>query len=397
MHQRHINLRYVLLGLVIFLMMPGIAVAAITDNNVLDGIVAKYRDASAQWTQIIRPHALNLFWLLAAIDFTWSGINLTLKRTDLGDFVAELVRRMMFIGFFLALIQYSGDWPKRIVDSFRAMANEASTGSSNGITPSTIFDIGLTLASSITQSVSFTAPGASLALVLSTLIIFICFTLIAAYLLVSLVEMYVAINAGVILLGFGGSRWTSNYATQYMTYMVSVGMKLFSMQLLIAIGQSFLSDAYGHFEPSNAQVFILIGISVVLLVLIKTIPDILQSLVNGGSFGSGGGHMLASSAMAMAGGAVAGAASGGLAGYEAAKLASSQGHTGVSRIVGTAANLARASAGDVAARFAGVPGANMGTHGGRMASQMREQRQSKAPPPPSAPQDMPTSAPIEPA
>ena len=383
MNPRRTTGNYILLGIFVFLaLMPEVALAAITDNNILDGIVVKYRDAAAQWTQVLKPHALNLFWLLAAIDFSWSTINLVLKRTDLGDFVAELVHRMMFIGFFLALIQYSGDWPSRIVESFRVMANEASPAAPRGITPSTIFDIGLKLATDLTQSVSFTAPGASLAMVLSSMIVFVCFALIAAYLIVSLVEMYVAISAGVILLGFGGSRWTKDYAVRYMTYMVSVGMKLFSMQLLIAIGQAFLSDAYGSFEQSSSQVFILIGISIVLLVLIKTIPDIMQRLVNGGSFASGGGQMLVSSAAGMTTGTLAAAASGALAGYEASKLAASQGHSGVNRVLGTAGNLARASVGDIATRFSGIPGSNMGTTGGRMASAMREERQSKAPPAP---------------
>ena len=46
------------------------------------------------------------------------------------------------------------------------------------------------------------------------------------------------IGAGVIFLGFGGSRWTAAYVERYIAYAVSVGMKILVLYLLIGAGMT---------------------------------------------------------------------------------------------------------------------------------------------------------------
>ncbi len=369
------------------------AFSAVPDNNILDGIIERYRTHASSWSSVLVTYTLRLFWLLVVIDFAWNAMVLAMKQAGQADFaeiVSFLVQRVMYIGFFLALIQYSGSWPGAIIESFRTAANAANAASgipTPGLSPSSIFDIGLRMAVSITDNVSFTAPGDSLALVISSLIVFICFALVAAFLLVALIEMYIALNAGVILLGFGGSSWTNDYAKKYLTYIVSIGVKIFSMQLIIGIGQTFVLEFMGQYEKSNADTLVFIGVSIVLLILTKTIPDTLQGLIAGISVG-GGGHALTAAASA-AGGAAVGAATGGLAAgagsamaaVEASKLAGSQGAKGMGGVaLGAIKNLAGAGVADLASRISGVPGSQHGSMGGRMAARMREQRLMSAPP-----------------
>jgi len=42
----------------------------------------------------------------------------------------------------------------------------------------------------------------------------------------AIVEMYIVTAASMLLLGFGGSRWTRDYATKILTYAVSIGVKI---------------------------------------------------------------------------------------------------------------------------------------------------------------------------
>ena len=109
--------------------------------NVLDGIVTMYRDATEGWRTVLTDAAVHLFWLLAAIDFAWMAISLALRRADLAEIVAELTRRVMVVGFFVALIQNSGSWPHAIVESFRQAAGSANNAiaGGDGISPSNIF------------------------------------------------------------------------------------------------------------------------------------------------------------------------------------------------------------------------------------------------------------------
>ena len=64
------------------------------------------------------------------------------------------------------------------------------------------------------------------------------FGIIAAQLLLTNVESYIVVGGGVLLLGFAGSRWTTDIASRYLSYAVAIGIKLFSLYLIIGIGNS---------------------------------------------------------------------------------------------------------------------------------------------------------------
>ena len=171
------------------------------------------------------------------------------------------------------------------MDSFRTAANQAaiSSGGSSNLAPSDIFDTGLSIASKVADQTSLFSPASSLGLIVCALVILISFALIAAFLVVSLVESYVVISAGVLLMGFGGSRFTKDYAVRTMTYAVSVGAKLFVLQLLIALGQQIFQTLSQSFEAKTTDIFVVVGSAIVMLALVKIVPEMIQALINGAS------------------------------------------------------------------------------------------------------------------
>jgi type IV secretion system protein TrbL len=367
-------------------LLPDSALAAIQDNNLLNSIVDAYRTKAAAWEPVLTGYAITLFWLLVTIDLVWNGIALALRGADLQEFTGELVRRIFFIGFFFALLTHSSTWAQAIINSLwqaAGSANAAAGGSPN-INPSAIFDIGLTLATRITDTVSFFSPFASLGLVVSGLIIMICFALIAAFLLLVLIEMYFVMYAAIIVLGLGGSGWTSPYALKYVIYAFSVGLKLFVIQLLIGLGESFIRDWVTNFDENNAQILVLVGAAVVMLALVWIIPGLLQGLINGTSFGSsapmvGAARSVGEAVAGRAAAAVPAVAASVLAVKEAASLAHAQGARGAKGMMsGTARHLASAAADDIGGQFAGLPGHQHGYRGARMAASMRAQRLERA-------------------
>src|SRR6202011_6063043 len=64
----------------------------------------------------------------------------------------------------------------------------------------------------------------------------IAFAIIAGQLLITLIESYIVIGAGVFMLGFTGSRWTLVFGEKYVGYAVSVGIKLFMLELIVGLG-----------------------------------------------------------------------------------------------------------------------------------------------------------------
>jgi type IV secretion system protein TrbL len=371
------TLLYWLGSLCIMLVLPAMANAQVQSNNFLNTIVDEYRHHAAQWTPVMLSAAKRLFWLLAAIECTWMAILLGLRRADMTEWVAELVRHLMFIGFFYAVLLHSGAWSSAIVESLRQLASDAnaSAGGTSGISPATVFDIGLTIALKLSDAYSFWAPGASLGLAIAVLITAICFALIAAFLVIALVEMYIVLNAGVILLGLDASRWTSDYAVKYLTYAFSVGMKLFVLQLLIGLGEVLMTGWAKSVETHQDQVFAIVGGAVVMLALVYAIPNLIQSLITGVSTGSG---QPMTAALGAIGGAAMGAAiqgaGAGSAAYQATRLAQAEGTTGMWSVARAAsAHLATQAGSDLVGKLSG--GNRFGTMGGRMGERLAQERQ----------------------
>lgn len=372
------------------------------NNNSLDEITTLYQERSAAWQTTLRDAAINLFWLLAIIEFTWAAIRLVLRGADFGEWVTEVTNQVLFIGFFLTLLLNSAAYAQAVVNSFRQAANQASaaSGGMQQITPSNIFEVGLNLATRIVDQVTVFSPGDSAGYVLAALVVLICFALIAAFLILALVESYIVISAGVLLMGFGGSRWTKDYAVKIMVYAVAVGAKLFVLQLLVGLGQAMIQSWEARLVNNTSDVFVIVGSGIVMLAITKVVPDMVQSLVNG-TAPSGGGALVG--AAAAVGGAVAGVAAGaagaGMAVGGATRLASTQLATsGLSSsppaafagrlATRTAGNLGQAAVQDLGRRLSGR---SYGTMGGRMGESMihkaRElQAAAGKPQPPQAPQ-----------
>ena len=354
-------------------------------NNTLDCVLDSFQATTRNWQSRLAGLALTLFWILAAIEFTWAAIQLAFRGADFGEWLAVLVNQVLFIGFFAALLQFSAEWAGAIVASFQEAANIA--GGTNLIRPSDIFDVGIKLATALYDASSNWNIVHNLVLVVAGFLILLSFGLIAASLIVALVESYIVISAGVLFMGFGGSRWTKDYAIRIFQYAMSVGAKLFVIQLLagltIAIVEPWASVAAGASSLSSASltsIFVLVGVSIIFVAITKMIPEMVQSLINGTSLSRGDG--LFTAAAGVAAGAVAGTVGGAMATRSATRLASEQLRS--AEADGTAPQSAIGRALYVPARTVGHLGKeaaiDIGTRlGGRMAKwsqTMDSQRQS---------------------
>lgn len=265
---------------VIVLASPSLAQAP--ENNALSTIVEQYRTRSQGWEPVIRRYALSLFWLLATIQFVWTGIRVVMEGADIKGIAAALVQRTLVVGLFYLFLLNGTSWATTIVDSMAQLANEANAA--NGVTttikPATILDIGLSLAGKIVGGISMLSPVDSLSLFVAGTVIVVCFALIAAFMLAALCELYIVMNAGLIVLSFGATDWTSSYALNYFRHIFATALKLFVMQLVVGLGQGFVQDWSAGIEANTNQVFSMIGISIVFLALVKEVPSTAASLID---------------------------------------------------------------------------------------------------------------------
>jgi type IV secretion system protein TrbL len=276
--------------------------ASAQSADVLDQVVSQFQSRAAGWEGALRSFALGTFGILAAIEFAWAAFKLAFRGADVSEWLAELVNQILFLGFFLALLQNSVTWGNAIVNSFRQAASAAG---GSAIAPSDVFASGVKIAALVLNQLSIWHAEASAGLIVAGIVIIICFALMAACMVLALVESYLIISMGVLFMAFGGSRWTKDFAVSTIRYTVSVGAKLMVLQLLVSVGTGFIQSWTNSFsDVTDTTLCILIGCSIVMLALVQTLPETMQRIVNGSSMASGSALVGAAAAVGGAVGAV---------------------------------------------------------------------------------------------
>jgi len=119
------------------------------------------------------------------------------------------------------------------------------------------------------------------------------FSLAAGFAVAYLLEYYVVLPAGIILLGLGGTAWSKKFATNYVKVLIAVGLKLLCLQVLLYVATPYikiigkeLSDAsYVAREGFFPHAFSFAGFAAIIFISVKTIPQYAANLVAGASFG----------------------------------------------------------------------------------------------------------------
>jgi type IV secretion system protein TrbL len=241
--------------------------------------------------------ANRLFGALALVEFAWTAAVLLMERTDLQGWTAGLIKRMMFIGAFYALLVNGPVWIPAIVDSFQIIGRNAA-GLAAGLSPGDVFLRGLDITNSLCSTASatgfFSNPAGAFALVLAGLIIFLAFVVVSVHFIMAMVESYVVVGAGFLFLGFGGSRWTAPYVERYIALAVAVGVKIMVLYLLIGGGMS-LSNGWAARAAAMStttnpllEALDIVGGSIVFMALCWQAPKFTASILGGSPAFSGG-------------------------------------------------------------------------------------------------------------
>jgi type IV secretion system protein TrbL len=255
-------------------------------STILNDIVRDYESVSAAWSSALLPIAQSVFWTLVLIELVWSAIWWVVDREDGLGVVAALLRKVLAVGFFYAFLLNGGSWTRAIVQGF-SQAGAAASGVAD-LSPSGVFDQGLALANKILNAVEglgiLEGVFPSLVAALTALVVVVSFAIIAAQLLVALVEGFIVIGAGILFVGFSGSRWTKFFTERYLSYVASVGVKLFVLYLIMGVGMGIAARwapvlGRGGFTP--IPFFYVMGGSLIFLFLTWHIPSVAAAMMAG--------------------------------------------------------------------------------------------------------------------
>lgn len=323
-----------------------IGLADISRDVVYD-ITEKFSTKSYVYGVALKIYAEKLFYWCLILDTAILGCRVIMKREDIASTIKQFVFMLLFAGFIFSVIKNYDVWSMNLVNGLKLIAVGLG-GPELALSP---FNTGVEIVISILDKMSATDPVDSLGYLITGCIIMVCFALMTAQIVMIKCESYIAMNAAVLLLGFGGSSFLKEYAINTMRYALSVAFKLFVMQLVLGLGMSFIKDFRTLSSIELADLLVLIGAAVVLLALVKTIPDVCAGIINGSHTGNGGSLMSTGAMVAGVGMAAGAAAAGGSASLArgvgsvraAVQMAGYEGKTGWGKLGGAARNLMNAN------------------------------------------------------
>ncbi|HED0580875.1 TPA: P-type conjugative transfer protein TrbL [Campylobacter coli] len=325
----------------IFLLLPNLAFGLENSNGVLDLL----QNGLESWIPLIKTACLWVFWTLVAIDLIWTFGLKALSGFEFGDFLATLIKKIMYIGIFLFLFN-TDQWLQILFNSFSQLA----TGVSNGIkiTPSNIVTSGVEILLSIWEAAGLNLAK-TLFLLICGLIILIGFLLMAIDLLIVYLKFFLMNVIVFFALALGGLNHFKQIGLNPIMTAIKIGIELLMIQGLMALAINITNSAFKEIAQ-NLTIDLTLQILVIALIfcmITKMVPGIIEAVFNG-SIGESAGASAGFRAVAtMAAGAAAGAAVGAVGVTRAMNAAKALhlaegGAGGMDLVKGVAKNLASA-------------------------------------------------------
>lgn len=267
----------------------GEAFAEEAGRNIVAQIINKFKEQNAAWHAPIKDAATHLFYLILFLEFAWSSIKAALHQMSTQDFFINLIMITISGCFFIAVINNYQEWSNAIVNGLNGIINDNIGNDYQADEP---FNIALDIYGNINKITSSMTGidyiATLLACYLCMMVIMIIFALITAKVIVVHCEVLIGMLGSMLLLPFGASQLFKEFAINSMKYILSVGFKLFILNLIIAVSFTFIKGITFSKTGLLFECIALVGFSMVLLCLVFTLPDTIASLVSSAHGTSGG-------------------------------------------------------------------------------------------------------------
>jgi len=268
------------------------ASAEVSSQGLMDDVLKKFKDQATGWGDTFKSYAAWLFWTLATISLTWTFGMMALRKADIGEFFAELIRFAIFVGFFWWLLDNGPKFANAIIESLTQIGGVANQklGYEPELTPSGIVDIGFEAIAHAIDKASIMSPVPSLAGFVFAFGILLLSVMIGINMLMLLISAWILAYAGIFILGFGGSKWTNEMALNYYKTVLGVGLQIMTMLLLVGIGKAIMREYFESVSknPAITEMAVVFVVAFIVYQLSSKVPSMIAGMVSGGS---GGGDM----------------------------------------------------------------------------------------------------------
>src|SRR5262245_43941345 len=228
---------------------------------------------------------------LIGIDITLAGLFWALLGED--QIIAQLIRKVLYVGFFALLIGNFKNLADIVFTSFAGLGLKASGGAMTpadlmrpGFLAATGFAAARPLLEAAGELVGITAFFANLitiaVLLLAWLIVLIAFFVMSVQLFITIIEFKLTVLAGFVLVPFALFGHTTFLAERVLGNVIASGLKLMVLAIVVGIGASLFGTLIrpaGDITLSLAATTILGAIAV--FVLAVFVPALAAGLISG--------------------------------------------------------------------------------------------------------------------
>ncbi|MBK8769674.1 MAG: P-type conjugative transfer protein TrbL [Rhizobiales bacterium] len=314
------------------------------DLNIIDTFTQTFVTYIDSGFGILSPDVSFLTSTLVAIDIILAGLFWSLSHED--NVVAQLIRKILYVGFFAFLLNNFASLSSVIFNSFASLGLKAS-GST--LTATDLMRPGFVAGTGFTASQPLLDQAGSLmgftsffdnvvtitVLLLAWIIVLLAFFILSVQLFITILEFKLTTLAGFILVPFALFGKTSFLAERVLGNVMTSGIKLMVLAIVVGIGSTLFGTLTaaptGDITLEQAAAHILAAIAVFGLAIFA--PGIAAGLISGApQLGAGA-----------AVGTAAGLAAAGVAGAAGAGLLARGAAAGAGRAVTSAASLSGAA------------------------------------------------------
>jgi P-type conjugative transfer protein TrbL len=258
------------------------------DLGLLNDVLDAFSGATFVWIDRLFPIGRRLFFLLGSLELSWSGIRFALSNHEGGlfGFFELTVRKLLYLGFVYWLLEASPALLPMVINGFQQAGGQAA-----GITalrPSTFLATGVGIAGDYISQMNLLGllvdPFAILMAQVGLFMIVLSFAAMAAILVITIVESYLAIGATFVLLAFAASRWTAAIAQGALSNVLRIGVKLYVLYLVSGVVSGLVLDWAELVRSSDyfvgpLNLLTLVGTCLVLALLLWLIPSYAARIV----------------------------------------------------------------------------------------------------------------------
>lgn len=277
-----------------FFIIPHSYAESIPVNGFMDELLHKLTGNNSLYFAVFVPAAKALYAGLVTIEIAFdTGIRM-LKDGGPMKVIGVLIVRICVLLLWFAILD-NPNWIQSVVDQALSLTSRVG-GASNQITPSYLAGLGVQFFDSFMSKID----SADFSLVHMNNIIFglvavfvglsivVLFTMIGIIFFIAKVETTMVLSIAVILIGFLGSTWTSNWGKSYIAHVVAVSLKLSVMMILIGLIPDATASWPNKIINSGEDFGTLLNVAVyialcalVLFFLVMSVPSMLAGMITG--------------------------------------------------------------------------------------------------------------------